>query len=897
MIPDPSNLTVLLWNANGLTQHRNELDIYLHTQRIDIALITETHFTSHSHIHIADYTTYRTDHPDDRAQGGTAIFIRKSTTHHPLPSTSSESLMSTAIQISSSLFDFAVAAVYCPPNKQISQTQFISFFKSLGPKFLCGGDYNAKHQSFGCRAGNPRGTVLLNSLTTLRHQIITPRHPTYWPTSPRKRPDILDFFITSNLNPLNGLPSVVHDLSSDHSPVFLLLDVKPIPVPRRPSLIEGKMDWVGFQTGLETKINLKTPLKTHPEIESAVHYFTQAIQEAVCENCHKRPISERHNRLYLPLYIRKLLQEKRRARRLWQSTRYPSDRRIFDRLSNKLKNTLFQYKSELFKHHTETLTADDNSLWRSTKRLLSFKSYSTTLLQSNNTWTKSDEETANCFGQHLHSVFTPHQDHNDPFHFSIINDLNVPLPNPTLLKPFTPSEIESIIRNLPSKKAPGYDLITAHILKSLPEKAIRFLTYIYNSVLRTAHFPTLWKFSIIKMIPKPSKPTQSPSSYRPISLLPILGKILEKLLLLRLCPIVHSSNYIPDHQFGFRAQHSTIQQCHRVVDIIASTLERKQYCSAAFLDEAQAFDRVWHAGLLWKLKRILPSSYYLILESYLSDRFFRVSQGQALSNFFPVRAGVPQGSILSPILYMIYTADLPQHPSTVLASFADDKAILSTNEDPVTASLHLQEHLDSLQTWFRKWKIKVNPQKSVHITFTLRKNSSPPVFLNNVPLPVADTVKYLGLYIDRRLTWNPHTRLKRQEVNRRYGLLLRLLDNRSRLTLDNKLLIYKTVLKPMWTYGLELWGSAKPTNIQRIQVLQSRILRKITNAPFYVSNHTLHQDLNIPFVHNLAVETYNKFHSRLHPHPNPLVQNLSVPHLPDKPNRRLKRLWPRDLLQ
>jgi hypothetical protein len=117
--------------------------------------------------------------------------------------------------------------------------------------------------------------------------------------------------------------------------------------------------------------------------------------------------------------------------------------------------------------------------------------------------------------------------------------------------------------------------------------------------------------------------------------------------------------------------------------------------------------------------------------------------------------------------------------------------------------------------------------------------------------------------------------------NRRYKLLVRLLDTRSHLSLENKLLINKTILKPIWTYGLELWSSAIPSNLKRIQTLQSRILRQITKAIFYVSNHTLHKDLNIPFVHDLAIESYNKFQTRLNPHLNPLVQNLSLPHLPD----------------
>jgi Reverse transcriptase (RNA-dependent DNA polymerase) len=260
-------------------------------------------------------------------------------------------------------------------------------------------------------------------------------------------------------------------------------------------------------------------------------------------------------------------------------------------------------------------------------------------------------------------------------------------------------------------------------------------------------------------------------------------------------------------------------------------------------------------------------------------------------------AGVPQGSILSPILYSVYTADLPSHPSTTLHTFADDTCILAPHEDPDQASSLLQNHLHSLETWFRRWRIKINTAKCQHITFTLRRATCPPVYINQTSLPVTDVVRYLGLYIDKRLTWNPHTRLKRKDLNRRYKLLMRLLDNRSQLTTDNKLLIYKTIIKPIWTYGLEIWGSTKPSNIKRIQSFQSKVLRKLVNAPFYVPNRILHKDLNVPLVADLASTRYKSFHSSLHLHSNPLVQALSSLTLPRNPPRRLNRHWPRDFLQ
>ena len=251
---------------------------------------------------------------------------------------------------------------------------------------------------------------------------------------------------------------------------------------------------------------------------------------------------------------------------------------------------------------------------------------------------------------------------------------------------------------------------------------------------------------------------------------------------------------------------------------------------------------------------------------------------------------------MGPVLYILFTADIPTHPETILATFADDTAILSSNPDPEIASLNLQSHLSLIEHWCNKWRIQVNESKSKHITFTLRRNSCPPVYFNSIPLPLSDTVRYLGFILDKRLTWNPHTRLKRQQLNRRYGQLYRLLNRKSQLSVDNKLLIYKTILKPIWTYGIELWGTAKLSNIKRIQSFQSKILRTIVDAPFYVSNKTLHNDLHMPFVIDLIPKNFSKFHQKLIHHPNPVAQSLSSSSHPYNPPRRLKRQWPRDLL-
>jgi len=305
---------------------------------------------------------------------------------------------------------------------------------------------------------------------------------------------------------------------------------------------------------------------------------------------------------------------------------------------------------------------------------------------------------------------------------------------------------------------------------------------------------------------------------------------------------------------------------------------------------------VWHEGLLYKLKTFLPPTYYLLIKSYLTERAFQIRHCSAVSTIGSICAGVPQGGILSPILFNIFVSDQPITLNTSVADYADDKVIFSMNDNPLIAALNLQAHLDSMEDWYTKWRFKVNHSKSIHTTFTLRLAPSPEVTLNGIPIPSSPTVKYLGLTLDKRLTWAHHIRVKRLSLNNRLRILRPLISNKH-TSLNIKLLIYKTLIKPLWTYGLQLWGSAKKSNLNKIQSFQNLALRKLTNAPPYISNHTLHTDLKLKTVQEEAKCFYKRFHNRLSSHLNPLINNLSSFSIPGSPPRRLKRKWCRDLLQ
>ena len=368
-------------------------------------------------------------------------------------------------------------------------------------------------------------------------------------------------------------------------------------------------------------------------------------------------------------------------------------------------------------------------------------------------------------------------------------------------------------------------------------------------------------------------------------LLSILSKLFEKIFVLSITPHLNEHDIIPDHQFGFRAKHGTIEQVHRIVTLIRSAFEKKQYCSALFIDISQAFDKLWHDGLLIKITRMLPQNTHKLLESYLTGRTFIVRSQDKYSPLKKITAGVPQGSILGPLLYIIYTADMPTNLSTHTSTFADDTAFISVNHDPKVASQNLQSHINELEAWLEKWRIKVNPAKCAHLTFTLRRQTCPAVKINNITVPVENHVKYLGVHIDRRLTWSRHIEAKITAMKLKAAQLHWLLGRNSNLSLDNKILLYKSIIKPIWTYDIQLWGTACASNIQKLQRRQSRILRQIVCAPWYIRNDIIHRDLNVPTIQEEIKKYSISYIDKLMVHPNYLARGL----LRFEGHQRLKR--------
>jgi hypothetical protein len=239
-------------------------------------------------------------------------------------------------------------------------------------------------------------------------------------------------------------------------------------------------------------------------------------------------------------------------------------------------------------------------------------------------------------------------------------------------------------------------------------------------------------------------------------------------------------------------------------------------------------------------------------------------------------------SIISKLLEKLLIKRIRSDPNT--------EEWLSANKDPAIATFTLQNHLNQIQEWSNIWKIKINEAKSTQVNFSLRREQCPAVFLNNVQIPASPSTKYLDIYLDNHLTWKEHIRKKRKQIDLKIKDMYWIIGRNSKLSLENKILLYKTIIKPIWTYVAEIWGCASNSNISVIQRCQSKILCMIANAPWYVPNITLHEDLNVPLVKEVIKQTSTIYQIKIG-HVNRLIQPLLQPHN----QRRLKRNWPADL--
>nr|P21328.1 RecName: Full=RNA-directed DNA polymerase from mobile element jockey; AltName: Full=Reverse transcriptase [Drosophila melanogaster]AAA28675.1 ORF2, reverse transcriptase (put.); putative [Drosophila melanogaster] len=905
-------LKIGLWNARGLTRGSEELRIFLSDHDIDVMLTTETHMRVGQRIYLPGYLMYHAHHPSGNSRGGSAVIIKSRLCHSPLTPISTNDRQIARVHLQTSVGTVTVAAVYLPPAERWIVDDFKSMFAALGNKFIAGGDYNAKHAWWGNPRSCPRGKMLQEVIAHGQYQVLATGEPTFYSYNPLLTPSALDFFITCGYGMGRLDVQTLQELSSDHLPILAVLHATPLKKPQRVRLLAHNADINIFKTHLEQLSEVNMQILEAVDIDNATSLFmsklSEAAQLAAPRNRHE---VEAFRPLQLPSSILALLRLKRRVRKEYARTGDPRMQQIHSRLANCLHKALARRKQAQIDTFLDNLGADAStnySLWRITKRFKAQPTPKSAIKNPSGGWCRTSLEKTEVFANNLEQRFTPYNYAPESLCRQVEEYLESPFQMSLPLSAVTLEEVKNLIAKLPLKKAPGEDLLDNRTIRLLPDQALQFLALIFNSVLDVGYFPKAWKSASIIMIHKTGKTPTDVDSYRPTSLLPSLGKIMERLILNRLLTCKDVTKAIPKFQFGFRLQHGTPEQLHRVVNFALEAMENKEYAVGAFLDIQQAFDRVWHPGLLYKAKRLFPPQLYLVVKSFLEERTFHVSVDGYKSSIKPIAAGVPQGSVLGPTLYSVFASDMPTHtPVTevdeedvLIATYADDTAVLTKSKSILAATSGLQEYLDAFQQWAENWNVRINAEKCANVTFANRTGSCPGVSLNGRLIRHHQAYKYLGITLDRKLTFSRHITNIQQAFRTKVARMSWLIAPRNKLSLGCKVNIYKSILAPCLFYGLQVYGIAAKSHLNKIRILQAKTLRRISGAPWYMRTRDIERDLKVPKLGDKLQNIAQKYMERLNVHPNSLARKLGTAAVVNadprtRVKRRLKRHHPHDL--
>lgn len=460
----------------------------------------------------------------------------------------------------------------------------------------------------------------------------------------------------------------------------------------------------------------------------------------------------------------------------------------------------------------------------------------TTIRKTDGTYTADTEETLMYMIDH----FTPddNTDSDTEKQQEMRRQQEEPLNTPKD-KEFTQEEIFQVIRKFDSKKAPGEDGITSNIILSVFKIFPSSVTAIYNNCLRHACFPKIWKISQIIPIVKPGmEESHEVTKFRPISLLNIEGKILEKLMIERINHHIHTKNLFSMNQYGFIPQKSTIDAALEVKKFIKNNLDQKNSVIITSLDVKGAFDAAWWPGILHNLRNLqCPSNLYYLVKNYFRNRIAKLTMNHNRTEK-EVMKGCPQGSCCGPGLWnILYNSllSLRYTKQSKLVAFADDLVLMTAGETKQVAEMYANTDLKQIEDWSKQYKLQFNNGKSKTLLISRKRKeekSSISVYINNRIIEQVQQLKYLGILFDNKLKFDKHIK----QVSEKCIKLINALAKSAKLNwgLGTQALrtIYKGAILPMLLYGVQVWGEAilKTMNMLKYQRVQRLINIKITKA-------------------------------------------------------------------
>ena len=404
----------------------------------------------------------------------------------------------------------------------------------------------------------------------------------------------------------------------------------------------------------------------------------------------------------------------------------------------------------------------------------------------------------------------------------------------------TANEVETLINLLNPNKATGPDDISNRMLKLVSKEVSTPLSILFNKSFNEGNFAMKWKESNVLPLHKKGDKSQ-PSNYRPISLLSNIAKLQERIVFKNIYNHLQDNNLLYKYQSGFLPNHSTTYQLIDIYHHVCQTFDNDQFSCMIFCDMSKAFDRVWHRGLLFKLRQHgIAGSLLKWISDYLSDRTQRVAVKSCVSSTRSVNAGVPQGSVLGPLLFLIYVNDIADSLLSLTRLFADDSSLFYSTSSILDLQGIINHDLQILSAWAKQWLVNFNPLKTEGILFTLKRMFNlPQIFFDGIPINFVTDHKHLGLTFNNKGRWGKHIENIVTSASKIIGIMRKLKYSFSRQALNQ---IYMSYVLPILEYSSIVWDNCTVYEAEALEKLQNEAARIVTGLTRSVSLANLYSE-------------------------------------------------------
>lgn len=922
-------LKIIELNINSIISHqkRHYLQSFIKSHQPDIMLLCETRLRVNHVVHLKNYSISRNDRCD-AGNVGTAVIIRDNIKHDLINTAQWQltSLECTAILVHTSRDKLCIVSCYrsITRNTPISNDieTIVSKCNQQNWTLIMGGDFNAKHPDWNNTSTCTHGRHIARWFTQFgmhnNLHIECPSDPTFQRTT--QTPSIIDFFIVSThvdvqYHASNPSHLQVIDYDSDHRAVQLIVNLNSRiqQKQRRTCFNYNDVNWLSFKLSLNTNVNsVLIPASrnlTPDEIDTKLEEMNTAIKDTMCNVIPTISVN-RDTLIILPADVQQLIDQKKKMRRRWQRTRLHPDGNLLKTQIRLLSQIIDERVKQCYDEHwTNTLSSIrmGPTVFKKIKSICKInasKSPSAMFNPSTNIQVSHPDDIANVLGESFRKVHTQNNGLGDAAFSDLVNtdverNYNNHIPrvlftleesanSSTFCRSrhlLSVSSLKSILKSRANKRSTGHDGIPNVVLRKLTHSCIVKIATLFNHMYNVSHFPAAWKTANIIPISKPAKPADHPSSYRPISLLPCLSKIYERALKYIIDTHCEDHNILPDDQFGFRSDRSTRHPLVILRTHITHALNQKSATIACATDIEKAFDTVWREGLIYKMRHIFAFDHHICRCIYhlLLDRTFSVKLSDALSSRFDIAAGVPQGGVLSAILYVIYIADLPpppdHHQPIRRLQYADDMILYVSVKNLIEGERRLNEYISEIIAYLSKWKIKINPEKCESIVFKgpnkrfctsiNRQHNHVAININGTALLPQRSIKYLGVWFSKNLSNIRHVTHITKKVNSAYHGLRNILQRTHGLDPRIKVLCYKQLIRPIMLYGFSCWSSLTSHQMERLRKLERVCLRSCTrsrqrNHFKYINNSELYKKTGIERIDRVLVKQTVKFFDKPH---------------------------------